>query len=422
MEDNKGNKRRKYLYSMLAGFGALGLAIVLFFIIFRMKEFSGAVGKLVQILQPFIFGAAIAYILRPMCNWIERFFNKILPEKLHKAVSPISVTLSLIIGILCVAVLIGLIIPQLYETVMRLYKTVPEQMDALVKTVETYLERNETLLNNLAAIYETVMENLEKWIQTDVLPQMSNIVSGVGNGAWNSIVMIYNFLMGVLVSAYFLSGRRNFARQGKLVIYSIFKRDWADKIMDELRYADKMFTGFISGKIFDSIVIGIICFVFCLIARIPNAMLISVVIGFTNIIPIFGPIIGTIPIAIIILLDSPIKALWFIIFIIVLQIVDGNILGPAILGDKIGLSSFWVLFSILVFGGLFGFVGMLIGVPLFAVVYDIIGKLVGYGLDKHGYKENERAVVPIEKNEDDSSAGADRENPEVQPESDKEES
>ena len=113
---------------------------------------------------------------------------------------------------------------------------------------------------------------------------------------------------------------------------------------------------------------------------------------------------------------------WFIIFIIVLQIVDGNILGPAILGDKIGLSSFWVLFSILVFGGLFGFVGMLIGVPLFAVVYDIIGKLVGYGLDKHGYKENERAVVPVEKNEDDSSAGADRENPEVQPESDKEES
>lgn len=388
-QNEKGKKNRKYLHSMLAGFGALALGIILFFIIFRIREFSGAVGKFVQIMQPFIFGGVIAYILRPMCNWIERFFKKILPKKIHKAVGPISVTLSLIIGLACVAVLVWSVIPQLYDTIVTLYKTLPDKMDGLITSIENYVEHNEAISNNLAAVYETVKESATNWIKTDIIPKLSNIVSGVGSGAWNSIIMIKNLLIGIVVSAYFLGGRRNFARQGRLVVYSVFKREAAEKVLDEVHYADKMFTGFISGKIFDSIIIGIICFIFCLITKMPNAMLISVIIAFTNIIPFFGPIIGAIPTTIIILVDSPVKALWFLIFVIVLQIVDGNILGPAILGDKIGISSFWVLFSILVFGGMFGFIGMLIGVPLFAVIYDILGKLISYGLDKHGYKRNE---------------------------------
>jgi predicted PurR-regulated permease PerM len=341
-------------------------------------------GKLLHILQPFIFGGVIAYILRPICNWLEDKLLRILPGKLKNAASATAVAVSLIFGLLVVGVLLWLVIPQLYITIVSLYNTLPEKFDLLIQHMEEYLENNEALTNNLAAVYETVKDSVFQWIKTSVIPRLDSIVSGVGNGAWNSIIVIKNLLIGIVVSVYFLGGRKTFARQSKLIIYSIFKKKWAEKILDEVHYADQMFTGFINGKLFDSFIIGIACFIFCLIVKMPNALLISVIIGFTNIIPFFGPFIGAIPSAILILVDSPIKAVWFIIFVIVIQTIDGNVLGPKILGDRIGLSSFWVLFGILLFGGLFGFVGMLVGVPLFAVIYDILRKLVDYGLERHG--------------------------------------
>ena len=158
---------------------------------------------------------------------------------------------------------------------------------------------------------------------------------------------------------------------------------WADLIMEEVRYADRMFGGFINGKILDSAIIGVLCYIACLIFKFPSALLVSVIIGVTNVIPFFGPFIGAIPATLLILIQNPIKALWFVLFVLVLQQVDGNIIGPKILGNTTGLSSFWVLFAILLFGGLWGFVGMIIGVPLFAVIYDVIKKLVFHGLNRN---------------------------------------
>lgn len=190
-----------------------------------------------------------------------------------------------------------------------------------------------------------------------------------------------NLFIGLVVAIYLLYGRRKFKKQGKLLLYSLFKARWADKIVEEIRFADRVFSGFIGGKLLDSAIIGGICYIGMMIMGLPYAILISVIVGVTNIIPFFGPYIGAIPSAIILLTVSPMSCLMFVIFIVILQQVDGNIIGPKILGSSTGLSGIWVLFSILLFGGLFGFVGMIIGVPVFAVIYDLIRQLIIRGLE-----------------------------------------
>lgn len=169
-----------------------------------------------------------------------------------------------------------------------------------------------------------------------------------------------------------------------MILYSAVPSPWAQRILDEVKYADRMFGGFINGKILDSAIIGVLCYIVCLIVRFPSALLVSVIIGVTNVIPFFGPFIGAIPATLLILIQDPIKAIWFVLFVFILQQLDGNVIGPKILGNSTGLSSFWVLFAILLFGGLWGFVGMIVGVPLFAVIYDVVKKLVLFGLRRNG--------------------------------------
>lgn len=193
-----------------------------------------------------------------------------------------------------------------------------------------------------------------------------------------------NLLLGLIVSIYLLAGRKRFAAQAKLVLRGIFPTKWADLIEGEIRYADKMFSGFLMGKLLYSAIIGVICFIFTAIVGFQSALLVSVIMGITNIIPFFGPFIGTIPCALLLLLENPIHCLIFVVFIVILQQVDGNIIGPKILGESTGLSSFWVLLAILLFGGLWGFIGMIVGIPLFAIIYDIIRRLILYLLRRNG--------------------------------------
>ena len=154
-------------------------------------------------------------------------------------------------------------------------------------------------------------------------------------------------------------------------------------MLSEIKFIDELFTGFVDGKLVDSAIIGVLCYFGCLLLRLPNALAVAAIVGITNIIPFFGPFLGAIPATLLILIESPIKALWFILFVLVLQQVDGNIIGPKILGQHTGVSSFWVMFAIILFGGLWGIVGMVIGVPLFAVLYDIARRLVHRGLEKN---------------------------------------
>ena len=376
---------KPYLYGMLAGFGAISLSILFFFLIYRFQGFGDAISKLTGILMPFIYGAVIAYLLKPVCNCVEDFLRRLLPEKMGTAANMLAVTISLLFGILVVYALIMMIVPQLITSVTTLYYTARNNLNDFVDWAshQEIIASNQKLLDFIETSYDNLQDTLDNIVRTKLVPSMQSLLSGAALGVMSFVTFLKNIIIGVIVSVYLLASRKKFGQQGKLILYSLVKPRWADIILEEILYADKMFGGFINGKILDSAIIGVLCYIACLIFKFPSALLVSVIIGVTNVIPFFGPFIGAIPATLLILIQNPIKALWFVLFVLVLQQVDGNIIGPKILGNTTGLSSFWVLFAILLFGGLWGFVGMIIGVPLFAVIYDVLKKFVFHGLRRN---------------------------------------
>ena len=376
---------KPYLYGMLAGFGAISLSILFFFLIYRFQGFGDAISKLTGILMPFIYGAVIAYLLKPVCNCVENFLRRLLPEKMGTAANMLAVTISLLFGILVVYALIMMIVPQLITSVTTLYYTARNNLNDFVDWAshQEIIASNQKLLDFIETSYDNLQDTLDNIVRTKLVPSMQSLLSGAALGVMSFVTFLKNIIIGVIVSVYLLASRKKFGQQGKLILYSLVKPRWANLIMEEIRYADRMFGGFINGKILDSAIIGVLCYIACLIFKFPSALLVSVIIGVTNVIPFFGPFIGAIPATLLILIQNPIKALWFVLFVLILQQLDGNIIGPKILGNTTGLSSFWVLFAILLFGGLWGFVGMIIGVPLFAVIYDVIKKLVIHGLGRN---------------------------------------
>ena len=376
---------KPYLYGMLAGFGAISLSIIFFFLIYRFDGFGDAISTLTGILMPFIYGAVIAYLLKPVCNTIEAFLRRFISEKMKGLINALSVTFTILFGLLLVYALFMMIVPQLITSVTTLYYTAQANITKFMYWANhlEFIEKNEQIMELLNSAYAALNTNLDTWIKNTLLPSMQNILSGAALGVLNVVVVLKNLIIGIIVAVYMLASRKRFVQQGKMVLYSVVKPRWASLITEEVKYADRMFGGFINGKILDSAIIGLLCYIGCLIFKFPSALLVSVIIGVTNVIPFFGPFIGAIPATLLILIQNPIKALWFVLFVLVLQQVDGNIIGPKILGNTTGLSSFWVLFAILLFGGLWGFAGMIVGVPLFAVIYDVIKKLVIYGLQRH---------------------------------------
>ena len=376
---------KPYLYGMLAGFGAISLSILFFFLIYRFQGFGDAISKLTGILMPFIYGAVIAYLLKPVCNCVEDFLRRLLPEKMGTAANMLAVAISLLFGILVVYALIMMIVPQLITSVTTLYYTARNNLNDFVDWAshQEIIASNQKLLDFIETSYDNLQDMLDNIVRTKLVPSMQSLLSGAALGVMSFVAFLKNIVIGVIVSVYLLASRKKFGQQCKMILYSLIKPRWADIILEEILYADKMFGGFINGKILDSAIIGVLCYIACLIFKFPSALLVSVIIGVTNVIPFFGPFIGAIPATLLILIQNPIKALWFVLFVLVLQQVDGNIIGPKILGNTTGLSSFWVLFAILLFGGLWGFVGMIIGVPLFAVIYDVLKKFVFHGLRRN---------------------------------------
>ena len=376
---------KPYLYGMLAGSGAIALSIIFFFLIYRFDGFGSAISTLTGILMPFIYGAVIAYLLKPVCNTIENFLRRFIPERMKGLISALSIALTILLGLLIIYALCMMIIPQLITSVTSLYYTAQRNIARFVQWANhvEFIESNQQIMNLLNNAYDTLNTSVDNLVKTKLLPSMQNILSGAAIGVLSVVTWAKNLVIGIIVAVYMLASRKRFVQQAKLVLYSVFKPVWAGRIIEEIQYADKMFGGFINGKIMDSAIIGVLCYIGCLIFKFPSALLVSVIIGVTNVIPFFGPFIGAIPATLLILIQNPIKALWFVLFVLVLQQLDGNIIGPKILGNTTGLSSFWVLFAILLFGGLWGFVGMIVGVPLFAVIYDVIKKLVIHGLKRH---------------------------------------
>ena len=373
-------RKRRYLNMSLAVFAAIAMSLVLFFALYRVQNVGAAVKKVSDILAPFVYGGVLAYLLRPLCNTYESFFTDVLPQKLKKMANALAVGLSLGTGIIVVYALIIMIAPQLYESVRSLWNSLPDKINQFISWATEIFGEDEELLQLFNISSQKLYEELELWLQNTVMPKVTSLVSELGSSVLRVLNFFYDMLIGLIVAVYLLGSRKKFARQSVLLVRSTLKPQWADMLLEEVKFIDRMFGGFIDGKIVDSAIIGVLCYIGCLIFKFPNALLISAFVGITNVIPFFGPFIGAIPSIFLILIEDPMKAFWFVLFILALQQLDGNIIGPAILGDRTGLSSFWVLFTIILFGGLFGIVGMIIAVPLFAVIYDTIKKLVRRGL------------------------------------------
>ena len=377
------NQYSKLIIRMLVVFGAFALSILFFFILNNLSIIHEFTGQLTYILRPFVFGAVIAYLLKPICKWFEKIYVRILSPQRIKLCESIAVFTGIVIGLIIFFALLIIIIPNMLDSLMALSMSLPKKMELLVVEIQSRFAEDEMLLNYFNMVYDSVSNMITNWINESLIPQLQIIITGIGTSVKNIVYIFKDLFIGIIVSIYFLRGRKKFAKQGKIIIHSIFKNPVADSIIQEISYADRTFTGFIVGKIIDSAIIGVLCYVFCFLSDMPNGILVSVIVGVTNVIPFFGPYIGAIPSLLIICIDSPSKALVFLVFILVLQQVDGNIIGPKILGDSTGLSSFWVLFAIMFFGGLYGLVGMIIGVPLFAIIYDIIKKLGVRGLRRN---------------------------------------
>lgn len=382
----KNTQRSRYFYMMLAGFGAISLSVAFFFVLFHMDWIVAKLDEIMDILASFVYGGVVAYLLRPMCNWYTDFLEAKLPKRFRRMANGLAVALSMISGLLIIYALIIMIAPELIASIQNIWQALPGNVEKFIDWAEMTFGENQILLDFLENSYESLHSEIDTWVRETLLPQLTgvvNIVSGVGQGVIKVAQFLLDFLIGLIVAVYLLLSRKRFKKQGIMVIRSLLKPKWADLLLEEITFVDKMFGGFIDGKIVDSAIIGVLCYIGCSIFRFPNALLVSAIVGITNVIPFFGPFIGAIPSAILILLEDPMKGLWFIVFIFALQQLDGNIIGPKILGDRTGLSSFWVLFGIVLFGGLWGLVGMVVAVPLVAVIYDLIKKFVHRGLKKN---------------------------------------
>ena len=372
---------------MMAGFGAISLSVLFFFVLYRFQGLGDAVNKVVDILNPFIYGSIIAYLLRPICNWYDEQLTDILPAKMRKAANTFAVILSMLTGFCIVYLLLIMILPELYTSIQNVWTMMPERVQAFLDWATVTFGENEQLLQMVESAYESLYVTIDTWTKNTLMPYVTNIVSGVGQSVLKVLNFLLDFLIGIIVAVYLLLSRKKFAKQGVMLVRSTLPQHWADLALEEIAFVDKMFGGFIDGKIVDSGIIGLLCYFGCLIFKFPNPLLVSAIVGITNVIPFFGPFIGAVPATLLIMLVDPIKGLWFILFVFGLQQLDGNIIGPKILGDRTGLSSFWVLFGIILFGGLWGLVGMVVAVPLVAVLYDLIKRFVFRGLRKNDCME-----------------------------------
>ena len=351
--------------------------VVLYFALLRFDAVASAVGMIVDVMKPVLYGFAIAFLLNPIVKKVDEKLGPILKEKMEpERAQQLSRTAGIILAMLFLIVLISalcnMLIPELYKSIRDMLVALPGQLTQASNNIQEFLEKDTTMGIVVKNALEQATEVFENWVRTDFMGQMNTLVSNVTVGVVNVVGEVFNLVLGLIVSVYVLFGKERFSKHAKKLTYAFCSTSHANMILHLTKKSNQIFGGFIIGKIIDSVIIGILCFICLSVMKMPYTLLVSVIVGVTNIIPFFGPFIGAIPSAILIILSDPIKGVYFIIFVLVLQQVDGNIIGPKILGDTTGVSAFGVVFSILIGGGLFGFVGMIIAVPTYALGYYVL--------------------------------------------------
>ena len=390
----KNDKYRTYIYWGVTALTVLLLLVAAVFVVMRWSLVAALGAKIANILAPVIYGAVFAYLLNPVYNRVQAAVMKmtekiITQEEGRKRLGGFLGTLASLFLLVAVVVgLISMLIPQLINSISGVMETLPASINNLEIWLEKVLADNPDLEQQVMQHYGAAADYLQNWLTNVVVPNIYRIIGSVSSGVVLVVRGVFDILIGLIVMVYLLNMKEKLLAQAKMIIYGLFPLKIANKVIEEGRYVHQVFGGFIIGKLLDSLIIGLICFVLLGFANMPYVLLVSVIVGVTNVIPFFGPFIGAIPSAFLILLSDPMKCLYFLIFILLLQQFDGNILGPKILGDSTGLSSFWVLFSILLFGGLMGFVGMIIAVPTFAVIYRLVTEFTTWKLGKKALSDS----------------------------------
>ena len=385
----KNSKFRFFMDWGLTALAVIASCVLLCFALLKFSVIAAIIKKIITILMPIIYGGVLAYLMLPVYNRTEVCVRDLLSKVIKndegrtRIAKSIATLVSLAVLFAIVSGLVSMLIPQIYESIIGFQDSLTEYINNLTVWISKLLQDNEHLQESIMPYYNEAVMRFQNWIATDLVPNISLIFDRVSSGVISLVTVLKNLLIGLIVMVYFLNIKDTLCAQSKKMVYGFLNVRAANRLIGEVRFAHKIFGGFITGKLLDSLIIGIMCFFSLKFLKMPYVLLISVIVGVTNVIPFFGPFIGAVPSAFLILLVDPMKCLYFLIFILVLQQFDGNILGPKILGNTTALSSFWVLFAILLFGGMWGVVGMVIGVPLFAVIYDIIRKLVYRGLRKH---------------------------------------
>lgn len=378
----KEHKFREYIYMGVTAVLVIVSCIACVFIFLKWGSVKAGLRTLSGILAPITYGAILAYLMTPVYNRVVRWSSRVLGshmkdksrgDALSRAIGTL-VSLALLFFI--VIGLIWMVIPQVLNSIIGVINALPGNAEKLSIWIQTVFANNPDVEQTVLDLYNQGIDKVISWSTTDLVPNLEKVISGVFSGVMSVVNVLMNALIGIVVMVYLLNIKGKLCAQAKKSMYGFFSLEIANEIIEKFRFIHQVFGGFIIGKLLDSVIIGLLCFVCLSIMKMPYVLLISVIVGVTNVIPFFGPFIGAVPSSILILMVNPIQCLYFLIFIFLLQQFDGNILGPKILGESTGLSSFWVLFSILLFGGLMGFVGMIIAVPTFAVFYRLVSERV----------------------------------------------
>ena len=346
---------KRYLKIGITGAAILASGILCAFVLFKMPVIISVLKGITEILKPFLYGVVFAYLLAPLCNKIEEKLFQIFPKAKTKArrfICFIAIVISLCVAIAVIWLIIMMIIPQVWDSVMKIIQMVPQKLIVVNNWIEHMLENQPELQAYFEEFSSQAESNIDSLLNVDTIQKVQSIINSLSVQLFGVLGVVKNIFLGLLISAYLLGSRKLFGAQAGLILHGVFSDKWAKIIEEEIRYTDKMFNGFLVGKIIDSAIIGLLCFAGTSIMGFEAPAFISVIIGITNIIPFFGPFIGAIPCGLLLLLENPMHCLYFIIFIFVLQQLDGNVIGPKILGNTTGVSSFWVLFAILLFGGM----------------------------------------------------------------------
>jgi len=344
--------------------------------------------KLFKILTPVLYGLAMAYLLTPIVDAFDRVFRDRLGIKRAGLVRCLSILVTWVIALGLIYLLFSILVPELAASISLLFSNFESYYRTIYSWATQLVEDNPYISERVLTLVRSYYNELVNWVTNTLIPGAQVAIVAVTGGVVSVLVFAKDLLVGIVVSVYFLARKETFGRHSRKLLYAAVSEPHYERALCAAREADRIFSGFVRGKLLDSLIIGILCFIICSVLKFPYTPIISVFVGVTNVIPIFGPFLGAIPSAFLILLVDPRQCLYFVIFIIALQQFDGNILGPKILGETVGISSFWIIVAILVGGGFGGVLGMFLGVPVFACIYSAVQSVSQASLRKKGVTDD----------------------------------